>query len=213
MFDLVTLQDPSHVGFDAMIDSIMRTAEQHLQRLDGRRARDLPGLRAGGRHAVRRQRRVFRRHGEPRGRFCTDLLVRAGATVMFSEIPRSATAWSSSPPCGQCRCGESDDRRDGWYDSYLEARRRRPQRQYDAGQQEGRSVEYRREGDGLDHQVRQCADFGRVRPGEKARDKGLIYAATPASDFICGTLQLAAGMNLHVFTTGRGTPYGLARCR
>ena len=27
---------------------------------------------------------------------------------------------------------------------------------------------------------------------------------------MCGTLQLAAGMNMHVFTTGRGTPYGLA---
>ena len=40
----------------------------------------------------------------------------------------------------------------------------------------------------------------------------LVFAATPASDFICGTLQLAAGMNLHVFTTGRGTPYGLAAC-
>jgi galactarate dehydratase len=39
---------------------------------------------------------------------------------------------------------------------------------------------------------------------------GLFFAATPASDFICGTLQTAAGMNLHVFTTGRGTPYGLA---
>ncbi len=39
-----------------------------------------------------------------------------------------------------------------------------------------------------------------------------MYAATPASDFICGTLQLAAGMNLHIFTTGRGTPYGLAEC-
>jgi hypothetical protein len=49
-----------------------------------------------------------------------------------------------------------------------------------------------------------------LSPGEKASTKGLIYAATPASDFICGTLQLAAGMNLHVFTTGRGTPYGLA---
>ena len=49
-----------------------------------------------------------------------------------------------------------------------------------------------------------------LAPGEKLRQKGLIYAATPASDFICGTLQLAAGMNLHVFTTGRGTPYGLA---
>ncbi|MBK5207703.1 MAG: UxaA family hydrolase, partial [Polaromonas sp.] len=51
---------------------------------------------------------------------------------------------------------------------------------------------------------------GVLAPGEKLRQKGLIFAATPASDFICGTLQLAAGMNLHVFTTGRGTPYGLA---
>ena len=55
---------------------------------------------------------------------------------------------------------------------------------------------------------------GVLGPGERLRDKGLtsglVYAATPASDFICGTLQLAAGMNLHVFTTGRGTPYGLA---
>jgi galactarate dehydratase len=51
---------------------------------------------------------------------------------------------------------------------------------------------------------------GVLAPGEKLQQKGLTYAATPASDFICGTLQLAAGMNLHVFTTGRGTPYGLA---
>jgi len=51
---------------------------------------------------------------------------------------------------------------------------------------------------------------GVLSPGEKLKHKGLIYAATPASDFICGTLQLAAGMNLHIFTTGRGTPYGLA---
>ena len=45
---------------------------------------------------------------------------------------------------------------------------------------------------------------------EKVRQRGLVFAATPASDFVCGTLQLASGMNLHVFTTGRGTPYGLA---
>jgi galactarate dehydratase len=55
---------------------------------------------------------------------------------------------------------------------------------------------------------------GVLSPGERLRDRGidrgLVYAATPASDFVCGTLQLAAGMNLHVFTTGRGTPYGLA---
>lgn len=45
--------------------------------------------------------------------------------------------------------------------------------------------------------------------GEKVRTKGLVFAATPASDFVCGTQQLAS-MNLHVFTTGEGSPYGLA---
>lgn len=39
---------------------------------------------------------------------------------------------------------------------------------------------------------------------------GLYFAATPASDFICGTLQLASGIHVQVFSTGRGTPYGLA---
>ena len=46
--------------------------------------------------------------------------------------------------------------------------------------------------------------------GERVTTKGLVFAATPASDFICGTLQLAASMNMHVFTTGEGSPYGLA---
>jgi Altronate dehydratase len=45
--------------------------------------------------------------------------------------------------------------------------------------------------------------------GERVTAKGLVFAATPASDFICGTQQLAS-MNMHVFTTGEGTPYGLA---
>ena len=46
--------------------------------------------------------------------------------------------------------------------------------------------------------------------GERVRTKGLNFLATPAGDFVCGTLQLAAGMNVHVFITGRGTPYGLS---
>jgi len=45
--------------------------------------------------------------------------------------------------------------------------------------------------------------------GEKVTAKGLVFAATPASDFVCGTQQLAS-MNLHVFTTGEVSPYGLA---
>jgi len=30
---------------------------------------------------------------------------------------------------------------------------------------------------------------GVLAPGQKLRQKGLVFAATPASDFICGTLQ------------------------
>ena len=48
-----------------------------------------------------------------------------------------------------------------------------------------------------------------IAPGNRIKKKGLQFVATPASDFVCGTLQAAAGMNLHLFITGRGTPYGL----
>ena len=55
-----------------------------------------------------------------------------------------------------------------------------------------------------------AAISGVMAPGKKVWQKALIYATTPASELIRGTLQLAAGINLHVFSTGRGTPYGLA---
>lgn len=45
--------------------------------------------------------------------------------------------------------------------------------------------------------------------GERIRRKGLTFAATPASDFVCGTQQLASGINIMVFSTGRGTTYNL----
>ena len=51
--------------------------------------------------------------------------------------------------------------------------------------------------------------MGVAGQGEKVTARGLVFAATPASDFICGTQQLAS-MNMHVFTTGEGSPYGLA---
>jgi galactarate dehydratase len=49
-----------------------------------------------------------------------------------------------------------------------------------------------------------------LSPGDKPTRHGEIFAATPASDLCCGPSQLASGMGLEVFMTGRGTPYGLA---
>ena len=60
----------------------------------------------------------------------------------------------------------------------------------------------------LDAMILDLSKFAGPRIVAKHDKVGL--AAGSASDFVCGILQLAAGMNLHVFTTGRGTPYGLA---
>ena len=144
--------------------------------------------------------------------YAADLLVRAGATVMFSEVTEVRDAVHLLTPRATPEVAARDLVREmRWYDDYLRARRRRPQRQPHARQQARRAGEHRREGARLGGQVRQRADRGVTGPAsELQRAKGLVFAATPASDFICGTLQLAAGMNLHVFTTGEGTPYGLA---
>jgi len=48
-----------------------------------------------------------------------------------------------------------------------------------------------------------------LSPAEKPTRHGLIFAATPASDIVCGPSQVASGIGLQVFMTGRGTPYGL----
>ncbi len=40
--DVVCLQDDEHVGFMSMIDSVMRQAEEHLARLNTRRAKPCP---------------------------------------------------------------------------------------------------------------------------------------------------------------------------
>jgi galactarate dehydratase len=193
-----------------MIEQIMALAETRLKKLDQRRRETVPaselilGMQCGGSDAFSGI------TANPALGYAADLLVRAGATVMFSEVTevRDAiymlTSRAETPEVAEALVREMD-----WYDRYLQ-RRRRPQRQHHAGQQEGRLVEHRREVPGLDRQVRQQRHPGRARPGRAGERKGLIFCATPASDFVCGTLQLAAGMNLHVFTTGRGTPYGLA---
>ena len=193
-----------------MIEQIMALAETRLKKLDQRRRETVPaselilGMQCGGSDAFSGI------TANPALGYAADLLVRAGATVMFSENTevRDAvymlTARAETPEVADALIAEM-----GWYDRYR-ARRRRPQRQHHAGQQEGRAVEHRREVPGLHRQSGSGAINGVVGPGERVERKGLIFCATPASDFVCGTLQLAAGMNLHVFTTGRGTPYGPA---
>ena len=213
--DSICLQDEAHVGFMSMIDSILARAKVHLQRLNARQREVVPaselvvGVQCGGSDAFSGV------TANPVVGFAADLLVRAGATIMFSEntevrdAVEQLTSRAASPEVAQAIVRELD-----WTDRYLE----RGQVDRSANTTPGNKT------GGLSNIVEKAmgsivkSGSSPIRhvlaPGEKLtrEQRGLVFAATPASDFICGTLQLAAGMNLHVFTTGRGTPYGLAEC-
>jgi galactarate dehydratase len=209
--DVVCLQDDEHVGFMSMIDSVMRQAEEHLARLNKRRRETVPaselvvGVQCGGSDAFSGV------TANPAVGFCTDLLVRAGATVMFSEVTEvrdgidQLTSRASTPEVAEAMIREM-----AWYDAYLEKGRVDRSANTTPGNKKGGLSNIVEKAMGSIVKSGSAPITGVLAPGEKASQKGLIYAATPASDFICGTLQLAAGINLHVFTTGRGTPYGLA---
>jgi galactarate dehydratase len=209
--DHVCLQDNAHVGFGAMIESIMDTAERHLRELDARRRETCPasdlvvGVQCGGSDAFSGV------TANPAVGFASDLLVRAGAAVMFSEVTEvrdgidQLTARAIDEDTAQAMIREM-----AWYDEYL--RRGGVDRSANTtpGNKKGGLANIVEKAMGSIIKSGTAPITGVLAPGEKLKQKGLIYAATPASDFICGTLQLAAGMNVHVFTTGRGTPYGLA---
>ena len=209
--DVVCLQSENHVGFMSMIDSVMQQAQGHLQKLNARQRETVPaselvvGVQCGGSDAFSGV------TANPAVGFATDLLVRAGATVMFSETTEvrdgidQLTARASTPEVAAAMVREM-----AWYDAYLEKGKVDRSANTTPGNKQGGLSNIVEKAMGSIVKSGTAVISGVLAPGEKVRQKGLIYAATPASDFICGTLQLAAGMNLHVFTTGRGTPYGLA---
>ncbi|MCD2167020.1 galactarate dehydratase [Comamonas koreensis] len=214
--DVVCLQDEAHVGFMSMVASIMTRAEAHLARLNQRRRETVPasalvvGVQCGGSDAFSGV------TANPAVGFCTDLLVRAGATVMFSEVTEvrdgidQLTSRASSPEVAQAMIDEM-----AWYDAYLDKGKVDRSANTTPGNKKGGLSNIVEKAMGSIIKSGTAPITGVLSPGqrlaERGIERGLVYAATPASDFICGTLQLAAGMNLHVFTTGRGTPYGLAQ--
>jgi len=213
--ETVCLQAESHVGFMSMIEDIVASAKPHLQRLDARRRETVPaselvvGVQCGGSDAFSGV------TANPAVGFCADLLVRAGATVMFSENTEVRDAVDQlTRRAATPEVAEGIVRELAWYDRYLDRGRVDRAANTTPGNKAGGLSNIAEKAMGSIVKSGTSAIAHVLSPGDKLRrdQRGLVYAATPASDFICGTLQLAAGMNLHVFTTGRGTPYGLAEC-
>ena len=213
--DSVCLQDAAHVGFMSMVDDIVQRAKPHLARLNARRRQTVPasalvvGVQCGGSDAFSGV------TANPAVGFMADLVVRAGGTVMFSEntevrdAVEQLTRRAATPAVAQDIVREL-----AWYDQYLERGRVDRSANTTPGNKAGGLSNIAEKAMGSIIKSGSAAIASVLPPGEKLlpEQKGLVFAATPASDFICGTLQLAAGMNVHVFTTGRGTPYGLQAC-
>jgi galactarate dehydratase len=208
---IVRLQDEQHMSFGDMVDAIVAMAERRLEQLNRRVRTTRPasdlvvGLQCGGSDAFSGV------TANPAVGFAADLLVRAGATVMFSEVTEvrdgihllTARAADAEVAAGLVR-------EMSWYDEYLKRGGVDRSANPTPGNKAGGLANIVEKALGSIAKAGTSPIAGVYGPGERVRTKGMIFAATPASDFVCGTLQLAAGMNMHVFTTGRGTPYGLA---
>ena len=206
--NIIRLQD--QLGFAETVSAILTAAEKRLSHLNERRRQTCPasnlvvGLQCGGSDAF---------SGvtcNPAVGHAADMLVRAGATVLFSEVTEVRDAIHLLTPRAATReVGQSLIREMRWYDEYLARGSADRSANPTPGNKRGGLANI------VEKALGSIAKAGSSRinavatHGEKVTEKGLVFAATPASDFICGTQQLAS-MNVHVFTTGEGSPYGLA---
>lgn len=209
--DIIQLQDEKHNGFQSMVDHILSVAEQHLEKLNMRQREVVSaehlvvGMQCGGSDAFSGV------TANPAVGFASDLIVRCGGTVMFSEVTEVRDGIHLlTPRAATKEVAEDLIREMKWYDDYLQQGKVDRSANTTPGNKKG----------GLNNIVEKAmgsiAKSGRspivevLAPGNKPTKKGLIFAASPSSDFVCGTQQMASGITVQVFTTGRGTPYGLA---
>lgn len=204
----LTLQDCN--GHDAMMQAIMDMAEKKLQKLNQRKREELPlsdllvGLQCGGSDAFSGI------SANPSTGYAADLLVRGGATVMFSEVTEvrdGVHMLAARCPSADVRDRLAEEMR--WYDDYLEQGGVDRDANPTPGNKKGglANIVEKAMGSIAKSGTSQIVEV--LSPAQKPTKHGLIYAATPASDIVCGPSQVASGIGLQVFMTGRGTPYGL----
>lgn len=200
-----------HKGHDAMMNALMAMAERKLEILNNRRREKLPltdllvGMQCGGSDAFSGI------TANPTAGYAADLIVSGGGTVLFSEVTevRDGVQFIAHR-CVDDDVGKRLVEEMKWYDAYLR----------EGGVDRGANTTPGNKKGGLSNIIEKSmgsiAKSGTspivevLSPGQKPTKHGEIFAATPASDLVCGPCQLASGIGLQVFMTGRGTPYGLA---
>lgn len=208
--NIIQMQNEGFNGFQAMIDQMLVIAEKHLQKLNQRVREDCPiselvlGMQCGGSDAFSGV------TANPALGVAADMFVRAGATVMFSEVTEVRDAVHLlGPRCATEEVGERLKEEMAWYDNYLSMGQTDRRENPSPGNKKGGLANVVEKALGSIAKSGSSNIVEVLSPGQRPTKKGLIYAATPASDFVCGTQQVCSGINVQLFTTGRGTPYGL----
>lgn len=206
--NLVVLQDCK--GFQEIMDEIMDKAEEKLERLNRRQREECPvsglvvGLQCGGSDAFSGV------TANPAIGYAADMLVAAGARVMFSEVSEVRDGVHLlAPRTVSPEVLEKLKREMSWYDDYLAVGEVDRDANPTPGNKQGglANIIEKSLGSVVKSGTSPIVDV--LSPGERIRKSGLTFAATPASDFVCGTQQFSSGMTIQVFSTGRGTTYNL----
>lgn len=207
--NVIILQEKK--GFDHMIESLMEMAEKKLQRLNERKRVTLPlsdlliGMQCGGSDAFSGV------TANPSAGYAADMLVKGGATVLFSEVTEVRDGvYLLGERCVNEEVGKKLAAEMKWYDNYLLNGQVDRSANPTPGNKKGGLSNIVEKAMGSIAKSGTSPIVEALSPAERPSKKGLIYAATPASDIVCGPCQLASGIGLQVFMTGRGTPYGLA---
>ena len=204
----LTLQD--FAGHDAMMQAILDMADKKLQKLNLRRREELPlselliGMQCGGSDAFSGI------TANPSAGYAADMLVKGGATVLFSEVTEVRDGVQML--AARCVSAEVRDKLAAemqWYDDYLAQGGVDRDANPTPGNKKGGLANIVEKAMGSIAKSGASPIVEVLSPAEKPTKHGMIFAATPASDIVCGPCQVASGIGLQVFMTGRGTPYGL----
>ncbi|WP_236008171.1 UxaA family hydrolase [Levilactobacillus andaensis] len=206
--NLLYLQN--YKGFEKMITAIMAMADKKLAILETHRRTEQPlsklsvGFQCGGSDAFSGV------TGNPSAGYASDLLVAGGGTAMFSEVTevRDGVNFIAQRIPDQPNCNKLVKEM-SWFDNYLAKGGVDRSANPTPGNRKGGLSTIVEKSMGSIAKSGTAPISQVVSAGEIPTKRGLIFNATPAGDFTTGPMQLASGMGLEVFVTGRGTPYNL----
>ena len=206
----INLQDERESGFQNMLTEILAQAQVHLEKLNNRVRETCPvslltvGLQCGGSDSLSGL------TANPLLGRLTDTLVAHGASVIFSEtteIRDAAGQLFRRIVDPEVAAKLSKELR--WYEDYLCQHGVDHSANTTPGNKAGGISNIVEKAMGSVTKSGSSNIVDVLGPGEKLYRPGLNFLSGPASDFVSGTLQFAAGATLHIFTTGRGSPYSI----